>query len=587
MLGPLFNRALVTLPRRAKFYLGRAAYAFALLVLASTAWQVLAGTQVVRNTGDFARFGAMLFQILAPLQLGIALFASALLAAAAVAVEKDRRTLDLLLLTNLSNTQFVVGKLLGSLMSLWTLLATALPVFALAMLFGGISADQLLRVFTVTLAATLLSGSLGTTIALWREKTFQTVAITATLIVVWLVFWEVVAAGALGAQWLDRPTLDWAIALSPWEAILAATRPAELGSGGLADAFEGAALFVPTALAISAAIVIIGIARFRVWNPAQESQRGRQVLDEHEPTIAPRSPAAAGRTSSRRMWDNPVIWREMRTWAYGRKVLLVRVTYLVLCALAAGALYTLGTQEAGLSRAAAATAMAPLFVLSLILVNAQAVTSVTNERDNKALDLLLVTDITPKEFIFGKLGGVLYNTKEMILAPMLLCAAMWAAGAISLENLLYIVGGEATLVAFVAMLGIHAGLTYGRSSTAIAVSLGTVFFLFIGIATCMRVMVAFSGSFQVQLQPFLAFIGGGSVGLFVALGWRNPSTAILIAALVCPFFTFYALTSFLLGQTLIVFLVTAFTYGFATAAMLVPAIYEFEVAATRGAAADE
>ena len=78
-----------------------------------TAWLLLAGTQVVRNLGDMARFGAMLFQILAPLQLALAIFFSALLAASGVAQEKDRRTLVLLLLTNLTNSELVLGKLLG------------------------------------------------------------------------------------------------------------------------------------------------------------------------------------------------------------------------------------------------------------------------------------------------------------------------------------------------------------------------------------------------------------------------------------------------------------------------------------------
>ena len=49
-------------------------------------------------------------------------------------------------------------------------------------------------------------------------------------------------------------------------------------------------------------------------------------------------------------------------------------------------------------------ATVPLFVLSLMLINAQGVTSLTNERDAKALDLLLVTDVSAKEFVFGKLG---------------------------------------------------------------------------------------------------------------------------------------------------------------------------------------
>ena len=58
-----------------------------------------------------SRFGAALFQFLAPLQLVLAVFFAAIATASAVAHEKDRRTLVLLLLTNLSNTELVLGKL--------------------------------------------------------------------------------------------------------------------------------------------------------------------------------------------------------------------------------------------------------------------------------------------------------------------------------------------------------------------------------------------------------------------------------------------------------------------------------------------
>jgi hypothetical protein len=94
-------------------------------------------------------------------------------------------------------------------------------------------------------------------------------------------------------------------------------------------------------------------------------------------------------------------------------------------------------------------------------------------------------------------------------------------------------------------------------------------------------MVAFSGSFQSQLAPFLAFMLGGGLGMYVALGVRNPSTAIGVAAFLCPIATFYAITSFFLNYTLAVFLVGAAAYGFTTAAMLIPAIYEFDVATGR------
>jgi len=114
-----------------------------------------------------------------------------------------------------------------------------------------------------------------------------------------------------------------------------------------------------------------------------------------------------------------------------------------------------------------------------------------------------------------------------------------------------------------------------------------VFFLFIGVATCMRIMISFSGSFQMQLLPFMAAVAGGSLGLYVTLGVRNPSVAIGLASLLCPAATFVAITSYLRGDTLSVFSIAAVAYGFTTVAMLVPALYEFDVATGRTTSADE
>jgi hypothetical protein len=224
-----------------------------------------------------------------------------------------------------------------------------------------------------------------------------------------------------------------------------------------------------------------------------------------------------------------------------------------------------------------------LFALvSLVIVNTLAVTSITSERDGQALDLLLVTDLAPREFVLGKLGGVFWITKEMVLLPMFLCAYLFYFGVVDFENLCFLLGGLVTMSIFSASLGIHCGMTYANSRNAIGVSLGTIFFLFLGVATCMIIMVKFSGSFHNQLPPFLASILGGGVGLYVALGIRNPSPAITLASLTLPFATFFAITSFLLrNQEMTVFLVVAAAYGFATAAMLVPAVYEFDIAMGR------
>ena len=277
-----------------------------------------------------------------------------------------------------------------------------------------------------------------------------------------------------------------------------------------------------------------------------------------------------------------MVWREIRTWAYGRKMMVMRLAYLLLFGLAARQ-RCLGCFPAGKSAdpAQATLCRLPLVLLSLVLVNAQAVTSLTSERDVRALDLLLVTDLTPKEIVYGKLGGVFYNTKEMVLLPMLLCVGPVAGRPAEPGKLALSVGRTRRALRLRRHVGLHAGMIYANSGVAVATSLGTIFFLFVGVAVCMRIMMAFSGSFQAQFLPFFAFMVFGGVGLYVVLGVRNPSTAIGMASFLCPFATFYAITSYLLGATLAVFLVTVAAYGFTTAAMLVPAIYEFDVATGR------
>ena len=226
--------------------------------------------------------------------------------------------------------------------------------------------------------------------------------------------------------------------------------------------------------------------------------------------------------------------------------------------------------------------LAALGVISLVLVNALAVNAVTSERDGLALDLLLVTDLSPSEFLFGKFFGVLYVAKEMILLPILLVAYLAISNVMTFENMVYVIAGTLVLYSFVTMLGIHAGLNYLAGRTATLASLGTVFFLCVGIAICMTIMVSFRGAFQLQLAPFLVMILGGGAALYAALGYRNPSSAIFAASFALPLITFYAITQFLLqSDHLKVFFALVMGYGFTIAAMMIPALSEFDVSLER------
>lgn len=594
LAGPIFTREWTTLPRRGRTFFARGAVVAALLVLLSTAWQVLAGTQVVRNVGDFARFGSIVFQVLAPLVLTAVVFFAALSTAAAIAYEKDRKTFDLLLLTNLSNSELVLGKLSAGLLGTLHLLLAVAPVFALTALLGGVGRRQTLDVLFIAAAAMLAAGSLGSTIALWREKTFQTLATTVLAIVVWTGFWEAVNRGLFGATWLGHSVQQWAVAASAWHAGAATMRPAAEGGGGIGTWLSPAGAHALVALALAALLNIIAILRVRVWNPTREllprvaeTQPTESASAPHTWSLAalgertaPTAVSGRGLRATRAVGDNPILWREVRTWAYGRKVVFIRLVFALLCGAAGWALWSTARERTPTSAETVPLIVLPAVVAAL-LINMQAVTAITSERDARALDLLLVTDLTPKEFVFGKLAGIAYNAKEAILLPLLLCIVLWRTGAANGESAVLLALGWLSAAAFAAMLGLHVGLHDAESRRAAAVSLGTIFFLVVGIAVSMRIMVAFSGSFQAQLQPFLATIVGGGVGLYVALGRRNPSPAITLASFLLPLATFYAITSFLVEAPLASLLATMGAYGFAVAALLVPAVYEFDVATGR------
>ena len=505
MLGAVFEREVQMVPRNRGLAIARAVYAGTLLAIIATCWLVITGTQSITTAGDTARFGATLLRILAPLQLALAMLAAAMTSAVSVSVEKDRRTLELLLVSRLSDAQLVFGKLAGSLVRVFLLLLSAVPMFALAGLFGGVTPEQLARVFVVTVAAALAAASIATTVAFWKDTTFQTLAITAFTLVAWIAAGEI-AAGTLGAA--------AAAAVSPPRALFAAIGP----RGG-----KTYLPFLATTAGVIATANLIGVSQVRRWNVAVGRRR-----DQPDTTGA-----ATPRRESRVIWENPILWREICTKAHGRRIVFVRIAWLLLFAAAVAGIVA-EARAPQPDRLAVAIAVIPMALASLLAVTALAVTSITNERDRGAFDVLLVTDLEPKEFVWCKLVGVLVVAREIVLLPLLLCGALVVAGIASLENGLYLALGMAVLLFFSAVLGLHVGLSYPASRRAIAVALGTVAFLFIGVATAMRIMVAFGSSFELQLAPFLAVIVGGAVGLYAALSARNPSPAIGWASAILP-----------------------------------------------------
>ncbi len=606
MLGPIFNREALTVPRRDRHYAARAAYLGALWVVALTAWLSTLGFARSATLGETARFGPKLFQILTFVELALFLFFAALSSASAIAQEKDRRTFVLLLMTDMRDHEIVLGKLLGSLLPIALLLGGTLPLLMMLLLLGGVALHQVLQAVLVVAATTLAAGSLGGLVALWRERTFQSLALTVLFLVLYLcVVQGLGVLPSLIPALAGADVAAWQQQLDPFLALRSVQEPARAtAAAGLAPAY-GYALVM---LVVSVLLNARALQKLRVWNPSGEPIMQREKPEEAEEVVEDAKARAAAHAApgvARRVGPNPILWREVATRAYGRRPLLVKAAYfVVLDFIAYYALAPVVTRQGGerLPAFAAAYGMVPVAVLSLLLVAAQAATAITSERDTGALDLLLVTDLSPREFVFGKLGGVAYNTKEYLLPPLILAAVYgWyellaspprahpeLAPGMNLTSLLCVWGASLVLMAFAMVLGVHVALRTQNSRLAIVNTLSTVFFLSVGTGVCIWLIVM-NGRFEYQWGSFVFFVVAGVGGLWYVLSGDRPSAALTIASWLCPFAVFYTVANTLVAKPgssesadpLVPFLVIGGAFGFAVAAMLVPLLSEFDVALGR------
>jgi hypothetical protein len=582
----------------------------------------------------------VLYGMFAMLQLTLMLFFAPLFTAAAVSYEKDRRTFNLLLMTSLSDLEIVLGKLVAGLLNILIILGASVGLLSLCALLGGISFGQVASLFAVTAASGVAGGAMGLLIALWRDRTFQSISLTILMVVFSVTGVELFSVAFPNLEFMGVPVKE---VLNPYRAMIAVLYPRSDQITGVVRA--SSLVYIGVRLTFAALIVAFGTYMLRKWNPGHNEPReqGDEAEAEVVETLveakeeAALQPVAVGAAAStalaagaadaptdgvrastvatgggdapfdestgpttglhvprrthrrvahaarpyRKPWANPILWRELMTRAYGTKPLIIKACYVLLFALGAGFFLSLGQGlESPLSTGLALIPVG-LAILSLVLINAQGVTSLTSERDTGALDLLLVTELSPGDFIYGKLYGVLYNSKEMVVLPVISAIFLWWTEKLSGENLVFFLIDYLLLCHFAAMLGLHSAISFISSRTAVANSLGTIFFLMVGILLCSYLIILSDREFGRQLLSFMIFIGAGSVALFGSLGAKNPSRAIALVSLLTPFWTFYCIISLLNGDFMAAFLFSAGIYGFALMAMLIPAVGDFDIALGR------
>lgn len=115
-------------------------------------------------SGEFSTstpVGKVYFAAVTALELGLICLLAPALTADLISGERERQTLDLLLVTPLSRRQIVVGKLVAALGSLYLLVILALPIQAVAVLIGGVGWEELAVGMTMLFLTATTYGCVG------------------------------------------------------------------------------------------------------------------------------------------------------------------------------------------------------------------------------------------------------------------------------------------------------------------------------------------------------------------------------------------------------------------------------------------
>jgi ABC-type transport system involved in cytochrome c biogenesis permease component len=204
-------------------YVLRASYAGALFVAAVAAWIALPLAQSGR-TEDLPGLVRSIFAMFGKGQFALATLLASMTFARTVSREQERGSLDLLLLTPLTQTGLLLGKLIGEFLGLTALLACGIPVIFLLLPLGGLNPLQILAVHLLLMGQILLVGGLCVGLSTVFTRAVPVMAC------VWVLIGGLVAGPILKAASGTPKDWRWELwdRLSPYQALdrqLVAVRP--------------------------------------------------------------------------------------------------------------------------------------------------------------------------------------------------------------------------------------------------------------------------------------------------------------------------------------------------------------------------
>lgn len=487
LLGPILRWELITIPRRRRYYFIRVLYASLLLFVL---WTVYSVTQIGSGTptiASMAQFSEGFFYAFIYVQLGAVLLLTPAFVASGISVEKERRTLEFLFATDLSNREIVFGKLFARSLNLFTILMVGVPILAFAGLLGGIDYTRLGWATAASAAIMMFIASLALTISVHSRTTRQ--ALTNTYVMVlFLLFLPagvMLTIGAAGQilfaadrelweqfwQFLANPTVVsaqmYGLLIHPVGVLILATEPELIIRSTTGREDLAYLINIGANLVVAALLTLFATARLR-----RAYRYDQAVVQRRWGFRRLFQPYRLFRPS---VWQNwPVAWKEIHAGSYRSMGCLTRIV-LVLGGLAYYGLvlgnFFVNPSDDDILAFGVMSGNILFGSGAFLLVAFRAATTIGQERDRDCWVSLLSTPVSASEILFSKWLAALTPVfwTSAFLAPIWF-VAVWS-GALGLWNILSIFVVLLINSAFLAAVGVYQSLRRQTTIQAIAVTL--------------------------------------------------------------------------------------------------------------------
>jgi len=424
--------------------IGRFAFGAALLGVMWLLWSAEYAQYLEIATGDvtliskklqkFAESFSLTFFLV---QLTIVLLLTPIFVAGSVFEERETRSGEVLLTTDLTRREVFYGKFLARVVQVMMVVAAGMPVLALTLLWGGVAIHFIIVGYLATFFCIWSSGAIAASVA-GGSETFREAVLKAYAYI--LVFNVLIFPAS--------PFLLVNVAREGWGAMCLAV------------------IFFPVHLIVT----IVSLAHGLRWLRLAMLRQRRRVTTELAQQMARRKPPLGD--------ENPLLWKERFVGGESEAVMTTMVTTSVVIVLGIMILVLLG---AGIFPAGWVTTYATPFVLLVAAASVGLSTAgaVARERQKNTLTDLFMIPGGRRDILRAKLIGAVWRSRWFLAAS----GALILIGVLSGSPLVSVVPlalAGATFICFGAALGVWLSVRCRTALTANSAWVGFVALSLIG-----------------------------------------------------------------------------------------------------------